>query len=84
MSHELSMTVEDKLLFFNIPTVVKGKKMPVDEVIRLFRADKLKPLGGPFKTKEEAVQAAKRRSEEFGTRGRPSPPGGFARERRGR
>ena len=82
MSHELSMTFEMDLMFFNIPTMVKGKQVSGDEAIRLFRAGKLKSLGGPFKTKEEALQVAKRESEEVGTRGRPSPPGGFARDRR--
>ena len=84
MSHERSMTFEQDLMFFNIPTVVKGKRVKGDEAIRLFNTGKLKSLGGPFKTKEEAVTAARRKSEELGTRGRPSPVGGFARDRKKR
>ena len=82
MSHQKSMTFEMDLMFFNIPTVVEGKRVSGDEAIRLFRPGKLKSLGGPFKTQEEAITAAQRGSQEAGTRGRPSPPGGFARDRR--
>lgn len=66
MSHEKSITIRDKKGFVNIPTVVNGKDVGAQEAERLFRAGKLRPLGGSgFQTLGDAIKEAKRRSRSF-------------------
>lgn len=63
--HEESITIEMDGAFVNLPTVVNGKKVSDKEAARLFRERKLKPLGDvTYKTLQEAVDAAKKRSDE--------------------
>lgn len=62
MSHEESITVTIDGKHINIPTKLNGKKLSDKEAIKAFRAGKLKKLGGPFKTINKAVAAAKSRS----------------------
>lgn len=63
MSHELSITVEADGKYFLIPTVVNGKKLKPEEAAREFQQRRIKPLMGPFTSKEEAKKAAERRSD---------------------
>lgn len=64
MSHEKSITQKFKGGFFNIPTVtMKGEHLTPEEAIRRFGIGKLRSLGGPFATIEEAIRNAKKRSE---------------------
>lgn len=71
MSHEQSITIDVDGLFYNIPTVHKGKKLTDDEAFDLFSKGVIKPLGPSFKTLDEALRAAKKRSEAAGAaRGR--------------
>jgi len=68
MAHERSITLEYDGKFMNFPTVIGGHSITADDVDRLFRAGKLKPLGGKvYETEEEAVDAAKKRSKSFDT-----------------
>ena len=69
--HERSVTVERDGRFFNISGITGKVLKPQSPFEKL-----------SYKTEAAAVAAARRRSEETGTRGRPSPPGGFGRARR--
>ena len=71
MSHEKSITVERDGRFFNISGVTGKVLKPQSPFEKL-----------SYATRAGAVRAAQRRSEETGTRGRSSPPGGFARQRK--
>ena len=81
MAHEKSIGIEVGGKVFNIRTVINGKQVSNAEAVRLFMSGKVKALQGPFKTDKEAEIAAKLRSRSTGTRGKPSPPGGFRKKR---
>lgn len=71
MAHENSITVKRKGRFFNISTVVGGKSVGERAATKMFRAGKLKPLGGltgakGFATEQSAVARARGRSKQFG------------------
>ena len=64
MSHRVSITVgpgAKSKKFFNIASVVKGKRVSADEAVA--HAMKTKTMGIPFDTVAEAVKAAKARSK---------------------
>ena len=60
MSHEKSITVEMDGKHYNVNSVVKGKQLSAKAAVS--HAKKSGGLRGPFKTNDEAVQAAKSRS----------------------
>ena len=62
MSHERSITVQFGKEFINLPTVVGGKQMSDEEAIKF--SQRTGRNLGKFKTREEAVAAAKRRSDD--------------------
>ena len=63
MTHEVSISEKVDGRFVNLPTVVKGKTISRKEAVRRYRAGELKALGGiTFKSMEEAVRAARARS----------------------
>jgi len=53
-----SIGVGDKQGEWVIPTIVGGKKISDDEAIRLWKVGTNKPIGGPFKTPDEATRYA--------------------------
>ena len=67
MAHEESITIGMDGKFFNIPTVHKGKKIPNDRAVKLFREGKIRALSRPsgFGTEAAAIRAAVARSENF-------------------
>lgn len=66
MSHENSISIEVNGEFVNISTVVGGIQRSASEAVRLFRSGKSKRLGNrSFKTMDDAVNAARERSEAF-------------------
>ena len=64
MSHELSASVEMDGKHYLFPTVKDGKRLSMEEVVRLFRRGQLKPFG-IFDSAEEATAASKKRSREY-------------------
>lgn len=66
MSHEKSITIEVDGRFVNIPTVIEGHEVSKKRAIDAFMNKKIKSLGNrSFKTLDEAIRAAKHRSETF-------------------
>ena len=61
--HEESITVGIDGQFWNIPTVIDGRKVPDEEAIR--RAVQSGRNLGVYKTLDEAVAAARARSHSF-------------------
>lgn len=68
MPHEQSVTLGFDDEFFVFSSIHKGKKLSDKEISDLFRSKQMKPLLGPFKTIQEANDAAKKRSESFDPR----------------
>ena len=66
MSHERSITVEIDGEFVNLTTVFKGKQLSKKQAVKMFREERIGPLGGrKFKTLSDAVKAARQRSRAF-------------------
>ncbi len=67
MSHEKTMTfgfdINGIQRFFNLPSVHQGKTLTRDQIIEKFRKSKSKGQG--FDSREEALDAAKKRSRSF-------------------
>ncbi len=63
MSHEQSITVGIDGKFYNVKTVVKGKKLKKKQAVD--HAIKTKTLGRAYKNLKNAVGAAKKRSKSF-------------------
>ena len=63
MAHELSTTLQVDGRWMNFKTVFGGKSLSDTQVKKMFKSGNLKPLGGRiFKTREQAISAARRRS----------------------
>lgn len=69
MAHERSITVGTEKGFFNIVTVIRGKRVSDREAFAEFERTGAN-IGGPFDSVEEAVKAAKKRSDEFKSKAR--------------
>ena len=66
MSHERSITVQADGRWVNLKTVFNKKQLSGEQVMKMFREGRLKPLGGKtFGSMREAVNAAKKRSSSF-------------------
>lgn len=65
VSTEESITVEVDGRYYNIPTIYNGVRLPPQAAELLFKAGQNKPLG-EYQTLEEAVAAAKARSNSLG------------------
>lgn len=70
MSHELTITVGIDGKFYNIKTSRGHGKKPMTDKEAIDFAIKTKTLGIPFKTQQEAVEAAKKRSHSFNNKSR--------------
>ena len=68
MAHFESVTVQHNGKWFNIPSVIDGKKRSSDEAKRIMLSRGA--LGKGFATVEEAVKSAKLKSVEQGQGGR--------------
>lgn len=81
-STEETITIDMDGRFFNIPTIVNGRRISEDEAIRLFEQGQNQPVG-EFGSLREATRAARARTNEIGrVRGAPplrggGPPPGF-------
>ncbi len=63
MAHEISTTLKINGKWMNFKTVFDGKRLSDPQVKKMFLSGNLKPLGGrTFKSSEQAVTAAKKRS----------------------
>ena len=67
-STESTITVtDDDGKYVNIPTIVNGKRRTNKAAVKLWREGKNSPVGGgPYDTLDEALTAAKQRSEDLG------------------
>ena len=61
----IDMEVGGKTRFFNIPTIVDGKRQTEDDAVRLFEEGKNKAVG-EFDTLDEALSVARQRTEAIG------------------
>ena len=66
ISTEETITIEVDGKFYNIPTIVNGVRVPEHAAELLFRAGQNKPVG-EFKSLDEALKAAKERSNWLGS-----------------
>lgn len=66
MSHENTITIDQDGMYYNIPTVVEGKQLKSIDAINAFKEGKIQDFGG-FSSVEDAVAAAKARSEAGGS-----------------
>lgn len=68
VSTEKTITVtDDSGKFYNIPTIINGKRLASKEAAGLWTKGKNPPVEGPFNTLPEAITAAKSRSSRLGT-----------------
>ena len=66
MSHEKSITFQHNGVWVNAPSVYKGKTYSSPDAQKLYREGKTKLLDGRiYHSAEEAVKAAKKRSEAY-------------------
>jgi hypothetical protein len=65
-STEETITIEAGGKFYNIPTIVKGVRVPQDAAVLLWRAGD-NPHVGEYRSLQEAVDMAKQRSGLIGT-----------------
>lgn len=64
-STERTITIEADGVFYNIPTIVNGQQMGVNNALRMWEEGR-NPEVGRFGSEAEALEAARRRSEEIG------------------
>jgi peptidoglycan hydrolase-like protein with peptidoglycan-binding domain/muramidase (phage lysozyme) len=67
ISTERTETFEVDGQFWNIPTIVDGKQLSSDQAFAEYEAGRNAAVQGPFASSDEAVSAAKQRSEFIGT-----------------
>ncbi len=64
-SSERTATIEQDGVYYNIPTLINGEQLTLEEAKRKFVERETKATGA-YRTQEEAVRAARKRSAEFG------------------